>query len=400
MRMLLKNNNNMRKIPLGKPFLNTNNILKEIEAVLETKWISGGPTIAKFEQLVKEYNKDEQGHYIAVSDGTCAIEMSLLCLNGGERYTKEDEIIVPSWSWVASGFAPLMAGASPVWCDVDTYGIPTVATVEAKITPNTKAVIIVHQMGVPCDLDAFNELSEKYNIPIIEDAACAFGTEYKGRKIGNSDNLVTYSFQARKCLTTGEGGMIVVKNNALAEWLRSYRAFGTTVSPLERDRASFLLKESFDKIGGNYKISDITAAVGIAQLTSFDTEVSLRTTAGDYYNKLVKTKLQGKATVLNIAPAYCTRYNWQNYHVMLDSRFNRDEVVDLLRKRGIGCKWDIQAIHLENVFGDQYAYTTPDLKNTMQFHNHGLWLPFYAEITVDEQDYVVDNLNDILNELK
>lgn len=389
----------MKKIPLGKPFLNTTNILKEIESVLDSRWISGGPTIAKFEQLVKEYNKDEQGHYIAVSDGTCAIEMSLLSLNNGKRYTIEDEVIVPSWSWVASGFAPLMAGASPVWCDVDQYGVPTVETVEAKITPKTKAIIIVHQMGVPCDLDAFEKLSAKYKLPIIEDAACAFGTEYKGRKIGNSNNLVTYSFQARKCLTTGEGGMIITKNSKLAEWLRSYRAFGTTVSPLERDRASFLLKESFDKIGGNYKISDITAAVGIAQLQSFDTEVNLRTYAGTYYNQLVQTKLEGKAAISNLVPAYCTKYNWQNYHIILDSKYNRDQVVDLLRKKGIGCKWDIQAIHLEEVFGDRYKADSLQLTNTMRFHNHGLWLPFYAEITTEDQNYVIDNLIDILNEL-
>lgn len=389
----------MKKIPLGRPFLNTKSILKEIEAVLETKWISGGPTISKFEELVKEYNEDPQGHYIAVSDGTCAIEMSLLCLNGGNRYTEQDEVIVPSWSWVASGFAPLMAGATPVWCDVDQYGVPTVETVEAKITPKTKAIIIVHQMGVPCDLDAFQRLSEKYNLPIIEDAACAFGTEYNGRKIGNSDNLVTYSFQARKCLTTGEGGMVVTKNTILADWLRSYRAFGTTISPLERDRASFLLKESFDKIGGNYKISDITAAVGIAQLQSFDQEVSLRTLAGQHYNHLVEANLKGKANVLNNVPDYCTKYNWQNYHIMLDLRFDRDTVVDLLRKRGIGCKWDIQAIHLEEVFGDKYTKESLQLKNTMLFHNHGLWLPFYAEITKEDQEYVINALNAVLDEL-
>ena len=314
----------MKKIPLGKPFLNTNNVLKEIESVLETKWISGGPTIARFEQSVKEYNDDAQGHYIAVSDGTCAIEMSLLCLNGGKRYIQEDEIIVPSWSWVASGFVPVIVGATPVWCDVDDFGVPTVEMVEAKITTKTKAIIIVHQMGVPCDLDSFAELSKKYNIPIIEDGACAFGSEYKSKRIGNSNNLVTYSFQARKCLTTGEGGMIITKDPKQAEWLRSYRAFGTTVSPLERDRAAFLLKESFDKIGGNFKISDITAAVGIAQLKSFDQEVALRTEAGNYYNKLVTTKLTEEVTVANVVPSYCTRYNWQNYHIVLNARFNRD----------------------------------------------------------------------------
>lgn len=388
-----------KKIPLGRPYLDKKAILEEISKVIDTRWISGGPTIAKFEEAVKEFNNDSDGHYIAVSDGTCAIEMSLLALNNGQKYTEKDEVIIPSWSWVASGFAPIMAGAKPVWCDVNEYGVPTVSTIEHCITKNTKAIIIVHQMGTPCDLDAIQELATKYNLPIIEDAACAIGSEYKGKKIGTSGNLVTYSFQARKCVTTGEGGMIITKDAKLAEWLRSYRAFGTTISPLERDKAAFLLKESFDKISGNYKISDITAAVGIAQLGVFEKEIEMRDTAGKYYNYLVETNLKEMATVLNIVPDYCTKYNWQNYHIMLDSKFNRDEVVDKLRKKGIGCKWDIQAIHIEPVFNGKYNDNSWNLSQTMKFHNYGLWLPFYAEITKEDQEYVINTLKSILNEL-
>lgn len=389
-----------KKIPLGRPYLNKEAILEEIGKVIDTRWISGGPTIAKFEEAVKAFNDDPDGHYIAVSDGTCAIEMSLLALNKGQRYTEKDEVIIPSWSWVASGFAPIMAGAKPVWCDVNEYGVPSTNTIERCITKNTKAIIIVHQMGTPCDLDAIQELAAKHNLPIIEDAACAIGSEYKGRKIGTSGNLTTYSFQARKCVTTGEGGMIVTKDANLAEWLRSYRAFGTTISPLERDRATFLLKESFDKISGNYKISDITAAVGIAQLSVFKEEISMRDAAGKYYNHLVETNLKGTADTLNIVPDYCTKYNWQNYHIMLDSRFSRDVVVDRLRKKGIGCKWDIQAIHIEPVFNQMYSDDTHNLPQTMKLHEHGLWLPFYAEITREDQEYVINTLKGILDESK
>jgi dTDP-4-amino-4,6-dideoxygalactose transaminase len=388
-----------KKIPLGRPYLDKESILNEIEKVIDTRWISGGPTIAKFEEAVKTFNNDPEGHYIAVSDGTCAIEMSLLALNNGHRYSKTDEVIIPSWSWVASGFAPIMAGASPVWCDVNVYGVPTVQTIEPRITKNTKAIIIVHQMGVPCDIDAIQELASKYNLPIIEDAACAIGSEYKGKKIGTSGNLVTYSFQARKCVTTGEGGMIVTKDAKLAEWLRSYRAFGTTISPLERDKAAFLLKESFDKISGNYKISDITAAVGIAQLGVFPKEISMRDSAGKYYDSLVLSKLGEYACPANLIPEYCTAYNWQNYHIMLSPKFNRDIVVDLLRKQGIGCKWDIQAIHIEPVFGKKYEDMSWGLPNTMNFHNYGLWLPFYAEITQEDQDYVIETLKNTLDGL-
>lgn len=387
-----------KKIPLGRPYLDKKAILTEISKVIDTRWISGGPTIAQFEEAIKTFNQDPEGHYVAVSDGTCAIEMCLMLLNNGHRYTAKDEIIVPSWSWVASGFAPILAGATPVWCDVNEYGVPTTEIIEPLITENTKAIIIVHQMGIPCDIDKIEELANKYNIPIIEDAACAIGTEYKNKKIGTSGNLVTYSFQARKCITTGEGGMIVTKNARYAEWLRSYRAFGTTISPLERDKATYLLKESFDKVSGNYKISDITAAVGIAQLGIFNEEVNLRSKAGEYYNYLVQTQLAEDAQIGNLIPEYCSKYNWQNYHIILDKKFNRDEVVDKLRKKGIGCKWDIQAIHLEPVFNKKYDKY--ELPNTMLYHNQGLWLPFYAELTKEDQEYVIDTLKSILNELK
>ena len=386
-----------QKISLGRPYLNKELILEEIGKVLDTRWISGGPTIAKFEEALQEYIGG--GYAVAVANGTIAIEMALMYLNGGKRFIQHDEVIVPSWSWVATGFAPITVGASPVWCDVNEYGVPTAQSIENCITPKTKAIIVVHQMGVPCDLDAINALSEKYNIPVIEDTACGFGSEYKGKKLGNSKNICTFSLQARKCLTTGEGGFVTVRTKEEAEWFKSFRAFGTTVSPLERDRAQFLLKESFGLIASNYKISDITAAVGLAQLQVFDEEVELRNTAGKNYNLLVENELKGYAEVLNKVPDYTTKYNWQNYHLLLDGRFNRDQVVDLLRKEGIGCKWDIQAIHLEPVFKNIYENTGWLLSNTMKFHNNGLWLPFFAEITEEEQKYVISTLKSILEKL-
>jgi len=388
----------MKKIPLGKPYLNTDYILEEVKTVVDSRWISGGPTIEKFEDSVRDWNDDPEGHYIAVSDGTCAIEMALRCINGGKRFNSTDEVIVPSWSWVASGFAVIHAGATPVWCDVNEFGVPYVEDIEKRITKNTKAIMVVHQMGVPCDMDAINEMAERHNLPVIEDAACALGSEYWEHRIGHSPNLVTFSFQARKCLTTGEGGMVVTRDPKQAEWLKSFRAFGTSISPLERDRATKLLKESFNEIGYNYKISDITAAVGIAQLKVFDEEIELRSRLGINYDQLVLEKLDGMATLGNVVPDYCTRYNWQNYHIVLDSSIDRDTVVDRLRKRNIGCKWDIQAIHLEPVFNGEYDDC--DLPGTMIYHNHGLWLPFYAEMTYEDQEYVVDNLKEIIDELR
>lgn len=382
-------------IPLGKPLIKKEIVLKEIEKVLDTRWISGGPTIKKFEDAVKLYNDDPDGKYIAVSNGTTAIELALLLLNNGYMYDNKSEVIVPSWSWVASGFSVLRVGAKPVWVDVDKYGVPTAENIKKLITNNTVAIIIVHQMGIPCDIDKINAVAEYYNIPIIEDAACGIGSEYKGLKLGKSKNIVTYSFQARKVLTTGEGGMIVVRDEKQEKWLRSYRAFGTNSTPLDREKSVGLNKEFFDKLGGNYKMSDITAAVGIAQLQYLDEEISLRQEAGKYYDEKIKElNIAGYSVAsANNIPEYCTRYNWQNYHIILGKKYLRDVVVEKLKSKGIGCKWDIQAIHSEPAINDRTI-----LPNTNLFHKHGLWLPFFAEITREEQDFVIQSLKDVLDE--
>ena len=149
------------KIPLGKPYIKTEVALEAIKEVLDSRWISGGPKINEFEEKIKEYNNDSEGHYIAVSNGTVAIELALLAINKGKRLTENDEVIVPSWSWVASGFAVSNVGGTPIWCDVNEYGVPYIEDVKSRITSNTKAIILVNQMGVPCDLDTFENL----NIP-------------------------------------------------------------------------------------------------------------------------------------------------------------------------------------------------------------------------------------------
>lgn len=380
------------KVPLGKPYIKTDVALDAIKEVLDSRWISGGPRIGEFEEKVKEYNDDPSGHYVAVANGTVAIELALLAINNGKRLKPTDEVIVPSWSWVASGFAVSNVGGTPIWCDVNEFGVPYYEDIVRRVTADTKAIILVNQMGVPCDLDSFNSL----NIPIIEDSACGFGSEYKGNKIGKSNFINTYSFQARKCLTTGEGGMIVTRSRKQAEWLRSFRAFGTSVSPLERDKAQFLLKEQFNKISSNYKMADIPCALGMAQLKSFDEEVELRTKAGKYYNKKIKELSKDyDIQIGNLIPDYCTRYNWQNFHVVLGDVYNRDMIVDILRRNDVGCKWDIQAIHKEPAYNHDV-----DLPQTMKFHNQGLWLPFFAEITREEQDYVIEVLKRLLDELR
>jgi len=381
-------------IKLGKPYLKKDVILNEISRVLDRNWISGGPAIEEFENALRKYNNDD-GFYVSVANATVGIELAIRLALDDVKLKKNDEIIVPSWSWVSSAFAPITLGAKIIWADVNGYGVISASEIQRLISSKTKAIMVVHQMGVPCDMDEIQKIADEHNIPIIEDCACAFGSEYKSKKIGVSKNICVYSHQARKCLVTGEGGTIVVRTEKEAEWLRSMRAFGTNVSPLKRDMATCLLKESFDKIGTNYKISDIQCALGLAHLSYFDEEIELREAAGLYYNrKIIDLKDQHNVSMANHIPDYCTRYNWQNYHILLGHEYNRDKVVDLLRRRNIGCKWDIQAIHKEPAINSKLKLIRTDV-----YHNHGLWLPFYAEITREEQDIVLHNLDEVLTEV-
>jgi len=141
------------KVPLGKPYIKTDVALEAIKEVLDSRWISGGPRIGEFEEKVKEYNNDPDGHYIAVANGTVAIELALLAINKGKRLKPTDEVIVPSWSWVASGFAVNNVGGTPVWCDVNEFGVPYYEDIVRRVTADTKAIILVNQMGIPCDRD-------------------------------------------------------------------------------------------------------------------------------------------------------------------------------------------------------------------------------------------------------
>jgi len=385
------------KIPLGKPYIKKNIVMSEIEKVLDRRWISGGPTIGEFEQACKSYNNDTENEYVAVANATVGLEMILENIKTRHTTIPKNEVIVTSWSWVASAFSVLRMGLTPVWVDVNEFGVPDPDHVKRLISQKTLAIILVHQMGIPCDMDVFNELSRKHDIPIIEDCACAFGSEYKGRKIGCGRNIKVYSFQARKCLTTGEGGMLVIPNNQDPEWFRSMRAFGTSISPLQRDSANFLLKEQFNRVGTNFKMSDVQAAMGIAHLSYFDEEIELRDSAGKFYNENIEKTMSGQVTPCNKIPSYCTRYNWQNYHILLNEKYNRDQVVDLLRKRDIGCKWDIQAIHLEPAI--RFKFLNVILHNTEKFHNHGMWLPFFAEISKEQQTHVLKTLSEVLSGL-
>lgn len=378
------------KVPLMLPYIKKNVILEEISNVLDSNWLSGGPKIEEFENAIKIYNNDIDGEYISVSNATVGLEMSLISIFKRRLYTTE-EVIVPSFSWVASAMSINNAGGKPVFCDVNKFGVVDVNTIEKHITKNTVAIMIVHQVGIPCDIDSINELADKYKLKIIEDAACAFGSEYKGKKIGVSKNTVVFSHQAKKCLTTGgEGGTIVVHDKKDAEWLRSYRIFGTNNTPLQREKNKDVLYDNFNFIGSNHKITDIQCAYGLAHLKYLDEEILLRSEVANKYNN---SFVDDKIKPINFIPDYCTKYNWQTYRLFITYK-NRNYVINRLKQEGISSKRDIQPIHREPAYNENHI----DFYYTILFSSNGLQIPFYAELEEFKQNYVINTLKQIVME--
>src|SRR5262249_16095034 len=225
------------------------------------------------------------------------------------------EVIVPSFSFIATANAVLHAGGAPVFVDIDarTYNIDP-SRIEAAITPRTRAIIPVDQIGLAADLDAVLEIAERHNLKVVEDAAPALGATYRGRPIGSISPITCFSFHPRKSITSGEGGAITTDDAEVAARARVLRSHGASVSDLARHSASTVIIEEYDELGYNYRMTDIQAAVGIEQLKKFDDILARRLHLAKRYNMLL-------AQIDGVTPPYAPEdapHTYQSYCVRLD----------------------------------------------------------------------------------
>lgn len=265
----------VRKIPVCQPFLNGREMEYVTEAV-KTGWISSsGKYVTVFEEEFAKYCGVRYG--IAVCNGTMAIHLALVALGAGPG----DEVIIPDFTMIASATAVVYTGAKPVFVDADatTWNID-VTKIEAKITPQTKAIMPVSIFGNPCDMDAIYAIAKKYDLPVIEDAAESHGAEHKGKKTGTLADITAFSFFANKNLTTGEGGMVVTDDAALAERCRYFK---NMCFPMNGSR-----NYMHEDIGFNYRMSNLHAAIGLAQVEKADEYRIMRIQNADLYKKYLK----------------------------------------------------------------------------------------------------------------
>jgi dTDP-4-amino-4,6-dideoxygalactose transaminase len=342
-------------------------------------WIAQGPRVAAFERAFAE--RVGAGHGVAVSSCTTALHLALHALGIGPG----DEVVVPSFSFIATANAVVYTGATPVFADVDrTTGNLTAQTVDAVCRPATRAVLAVHQAGVPADVDGIRAVLAARRIPVLEDAACAAGSVYRNRPTGSGALLAAWSFHPRKLLTTGEGGMLTTDDAELAARLRRLREHGMNVSAADRHAAAQPVLESYLEVGFNYRMTDIQAAVGLVQLSKLDQIVARRRELAAGYQQL----LAGVPGLRAVADPPWGRTNYQSFWIELADDFPvpRDEVLAALTAEGISPRRGIMAAHLEPAYaGREHA----PLPVTERLTRRTLVLPLHHRLTAADQERVV-----------
>lgn len=369
-------------IPIAKPTLGQ----EEADAasrVILSGWVTQGSETAAFERELAEYVGAP--HAVAVSSCTTALHLALLV--AGVR--PGDEVITVSHSFIATANAIRYCGAVPVFVDIDSHTLNIdSALVEGAITPKTRAILAVHQVGLPCDLDRLMTIARRHSIPLVEDAACAIGSEYRGEKIGRSHgDIACFSLHPRKLLTTGDGGMITTAN---AEWdreLRLLRQHGMSVSDAVRHKSSEVIFESYPVLGFNYRLTDIQAAVGRVQLARLDAQIVRRRELAARYAELLEAR--------SIAPPHepqQVRSNWQSYVVRLPRDADQKRVMQSMLDNGVSTRRGVMCAHREGAYSGDVWRAGSTLVESERAQDECLILPLFTQMTDDEQTRVVDSL--------
>jgi perosamine synthetase len=301
-----------------------------------------------------------------------------------------DEVICPSLSYIATANSIVHIGGTPVFADVDpeTYNLDPNG-LEQLVTPKTRAILVVHQVGLPAAINEIRTLATRHNLLVIEDAACAVGSEYFGRRIGAPHGSVAcFSFHPRKVLTTGEGGMITTSNERVASRLRRLRQHAMNISAAVRHNSHRVVFESYDEVGYNYRMTDLQAAVGLVQLGRMDEFLRHRRYLASRYSE----KLKMLPWLLCPVVPEGSRHNFQSYMVRLTEAapLTRETLMQQLMEKGVSTRRGVMAIHRELPYRDPHRTNWDDrLPQTALATDQTLILPLFHQMNEEDQDYVI-----------
>ena len=383
------------RIPLASPDI-TQAEIDAVTAVLRTPYLSLGPELEAFEKALAEYHSVE--HAVAVSSGTAGLHLALLVLGIGEG----DEIILPSFAFVAIANAVLQVRATPVFAEIDPVTLNLdPASVERAVTPRTRAILVVHTFGVPAEMDALQAIARRRGLAILEDACEAtgarFGDSAGGRRVGNFGDLAVLGFYPNKQLTTGEGGAVLCREPAHAKRLRSLRNQGRSCDagePAHSPAGGRLLPGWLDheEPGYNYRLSEMACALGRVQLTRLGQMLTLRQAAAKRYDELLSQIPDLERPALELPRR---TISWFVYSVRLPRDVDREGVQSLLARDGIGTGRYFPPIHLQPAWR-AHSSASASLPLTEAIARRMLALPFFNRISASQQEQVADAMGEAI----
>ena len=370
-------------IPVNEPLLNGNE-KKYLCECIDTGWISSeGPFVKEFEQKMSATVDRKYG--VAVSNGTAALEVAVQALGIGEG----DEVIMPAFTIISCAMSVTKVGAIPVLVDSDLYTWNmNIQEIEAKITPKTKAIMMVHLYGLPVEADKVLTLAKKYNLKVIEDAAEMHGQTYNGRPCGSFGDISIFSFYPNKHITTGEGGMVVTDDEQLAERCRMLRNLC-----FKKD-----VRYIHDEISDNYRFTNLQAAVGLAQLERLDEFITKKRKMGRYYTEHLKDV---KGLILPIERTnYADNIYWV-YGLVLEKDVPADNrlIQKLLAEEGIGSRVFFWCMHEQPVYQRQRLFENQKYPNAEYLARKGFYIPSGLALTEEQMEQVVDGVKNVMKKL-
>jgi perosamine synthetase len=371
-------------IPITRPYFDRSEA-EAVAAVLESGWVSQGRRVEEFEAAVAGYVGAR--YAVATTSCTTALHLALLASGVGEG----DEVLVPAFTFVATANAVEYCRARPVFVDIepDTFNMDPVQ-LEARITPRTRAIIPVHLFGLAANMNAILDVARRHGLRVIEDAACALGTRYRNQHVGALGDVGCFSFHPRKVITTGEGGMLVTNDTQIAARARSWRNHAAAVSDLDRHAGDGTRLPAFPDIGFNYRMTDLQAAVGIAQMAKLETILEHRRRLAASYTSTLQTI---PWLLAPHAPAD-DLHSYQSYVLVMagDAPLARDPLAAVLEARGVATRQGTHAVHALECYRTRYGLQPEDFPIAWNADQRSLALPLYTTMTSEEQSFVIDAL--------